>query len=80
MEGNRNERNIVYFLKCVCEFIEKMYVLFIVIKPILVVDLVYELSHWVNGSTGGSLVEPQCQIIFFLFIKLNIYKIKFEKS
>ena len=60
MEGNRNERNIVYFLKCVCEFIEKMYVLFIVIKPILVVDLVYELSHWVNGSTGGSLVEPQC--------------------
>ena len=79
MEGNRNERNIVYFLKCVCEFIEKMYVLFIVIKPMLVVDLVYELSHWVNGSTGGSLVEPQCQINFFL-IKLNIYKIKFEKS
>ena len=72
MEGNRNERNIVYFLKCVCEFIEKMYVLFIVIKPILVVDLVYELSHWVNGSTGGSLVEPQCQIIFFI-----IYKIKY---
>ena len=65
MEGNRNERNIVYFLKCVCEFIEKMYVLFIVIKPMLVVDLVYELSHWVNGSTGGSLVEPQCQINFF---------------
>ena len=68
MEGNRNERNIVYFLKCVCEFIEKMYVLFIVIKPILVVDLVYELSHWVNGSTGGSLVEPQCQIIFFYYL------------
>ena len=45
MEGNRNERNIVYFLKCVWEFIEKIYVLFIVIKPILVVDLVYELSH-----------------------------------
>ena len=68
MEGNRNERNIVYFLKCVCEFIEKMYVLFIVIKPMLVVDLVYELSHWVNGSTGGSLVEPQCQINFFYYL------------
>ena len=45
MEGNRNERNIVYFLKCVWEFIEKIYVLFIVIKPRPVIDLVYELSY-----------------------------------
>ena len=45
IEGNRNERNIVYVLKCVWEFIEKIYVLFIVIKPRLVIDLVYELSY-----------------------------------
>ena len=44
---------------------KKIYVLFIVIKPRLVIDLVYELSHWVNGSTSASPIEPQCQINFF---------------
>ena len=55
---------------------KKIYVLFIVIKPRLVIDLVYELSHWVNGSTSGSPVEPQCQIIFFKkIIYIYIYKL-----
>ena len=59
---------------------KKIYVLFIVIKPRLVIDLVYELSHWVNGSTSGSPVEPQCQIIFFfkikyIYIYIYIYKL-----
>ena len=53
---------------------KKIYVLFIVIKHRLVIDLVYELSHWVNGSTSGSPIEPQCQINFFLNY-IYIYKL-----
>ena len=50
----------------------------IVIKSILELDSIYELGHWVTGSTNGLTVKPHGQIKKFKkYIYIYIYK--FEK-